>query len=148
MKTQHTQHTQLKTPNTTHTKHTPNTHTTLNTPKILKHTHMAKTLRTPILAKCGLAKCGHDRRGAFRHMTVEHLRPLLDNVGDLRLFHSLARSCARTSGDSGCVASWKVICVGSWCMLICIDNLAGVGFVMPAWEAVVASSLHDGGGGG
>ena len=25
----------------------------------------------------------------------------------------------------------------------CIDNLAGVGFVVPAWEAVVASSLHD-----
>ena len=28
-------------------------------------------------------------------------------------------------------------------VLGCIDNLAGVGFVVPAWEVVVASSLHD-----
>ena len=28
-------------------------------------------------------------------------------------------------------------------VLSCIDNLAGVGFVVPAWEAVVASSLPD-----
>ena len=34
-------------------------------------------------------------------MTVEHFRPLLDNVRDLRLFHSLAEGLA-------CVASWEV----------------------------------------
>ena len=28
-------------------------------------------------------------------------------------------------------------------VLSCIDNLAGVGFVVPAWEAVVPSSLPD-----
>ena len=28
-------------------------------------------------------------------------------------------------------------------VLSCIENLAGVGFLVPAWEAVVASSLHD-----
>ena len=27
------------------------------------HTHMAQNTRTPILAKCGLAKCGHDLQG-------------------------------------------------------------------------------------
>ena len=25
----------------------------------------------------------------------------------------------------------------------CVDNLAGVFFVVPAWEVVVASSVHD-----
>ena len=28
-------------------------------------------------------------------------------------------------------------------VLSCVDNLAGVGFAVPAWEVVVANSLHD-----